>query len=57
MVNINILSKINMIDFIHLFAQLEIWNKNTYKDHNEVRFPISFGMSPVILFACKSLNN
>ena len=31
-------------------------HKNTHKCTNEVRFPISFGMFPVILFSCKYLN-
>ena len=32
-------------------------NENTYNSLNEMRFPISFGIFPVILFADKYLNN
>ena len=32
-------------------------NVNTYKYSNKLRFLISFGISPDILFSCKSLNN
>ena len=31
-------------------------NENTYKLFNEMRFPISFGIFPDILFADKILN-
>ena len=32
-------------------------NENTYNSPNEMRFPISFGIFPVILFSFNSLNN
>ena len=32
-------------------------NENTYNSFNEMRFPISFGMFPDILFVDKLLNN
>ena len=41
----------------HLFISNRNMNVNTYKYFNELRFPISFGISPDILLKNKFLNN
>ena len=43
--------------FFHLFISNRNKNENTYNTFNKLRFPISFGIFPDILFLCKSLNN
>ena len=41
----------------HLFISNRNLNENTYKYFNELRFPISFGISPDISLKNKFLNN
>ena len=46
-----------ILDIFLTFVQIENMNENTYNSFNEMRFPISFGISPDILLFDKYLNN